>query len=76
VGNPRPARAVAAGLHDAFHGDHRAPRVTDLYDIQQSFDAFGRTLLPILLEIGVDVGQPEVVGPQHHPRLTASSAAR
>ncbi len=48
-------------LHHVCYGDKPALRVTDVYDTGQSFDAFGRTLVPILAELGIDVGQPEVI---------------
>jgi hypothetical protein len=48
-------------LHHTCYGDRRALRVTDVFDTPQNFEAFGRTLLPILAAVGVDVGQPEVV---------------
>ena len=35
--------------------------VFDVWDSQQSFDNFGQTLMPILKELGVDPGQPEVM---------------
>ena len=55
------AGAPAGRLHHACYGDKRALRVTDVYDTPQSFELFGRTLVPILAELGIDVGQPEVV---------------
>ena len=35
--------------------------VFDIWDSQENFDAFGRTLLPILAEIGIDPGQPDIM---------------
>lgn len=35
-------------------------QVFDVWDSQASFDAFGQTLMPILAEVGVDPGQPQV----------------
>ena len=34
--------------------------VFDVWDSQEQFDRFGQTLLPILQEVGVDAGEPEV----------------
>ena len=31
------------------------------YEVQESFDNFGQTLMPILQEIGIDAGVPEIV---------------
>jgi hypothetical protein len=55
------AGAPAGRLHHTCYGDQRALRVTDVFDTAQSFEAFGRTLVPILGELGIDVGQPEVI---------------
>ena len=35
-------------------------QVFDIWDSQESFNAFGETLMPILAEVGVDPGQPMV----------------
>ena len=34
--------------------------VVDVWDSQESFDAFGQTLMPILGGLGIDPGQPEI----------------
>lgn len=34
--------------------------VFDVWDSQESFDAFGETLIPILSELGVPVPQPSI----------------
>lgn len=55
------AGAPAGRLHHACYGDRKALRVTDIYDTPQSFDAFGKTLVPILASLEIEVGQPEVI---------------
>jgi hypothetical protein len=35
-------------------------RVFDVWESQEAFQEFGKTLLPILHEIGIEVGPPEV----------------
>jgi hypothetical protein len=35
-------------------------QVFDVWDSQESFQAFGATLVPILAELGVDPGEPQV----------------
>ena len=35
-------------------------QVFDVWDSQESFDAFGETLLPIMAELGADPGKPQV----------------
>jgi hypothetical protein len=39
--------------------------VFDVWESQADFDAFGGTLMPILQELGVDPGQPDVM-PVHN----------
>jgi hypothetical protein len=46
--------------HVAFSGESGL-NVFDVWDSRESFDAFGRTLMPILDEVGIDPGQPQVV---------------
>ena len=46
--------------HVAFEGQGGL-EVFDVWDSQESFDRFGQTLMPILEELGVDVGKPEVM---------------
>jgi hypothetical protein len=55
------AGAPAGRLHHACYGDTQALRVTDVFDTPANFEAFGKLLLPILGELGVDAGRPEVV---------------
>lgn len=45
--------------HVAYESGGRL-HVFDVWDSQEDFDAFGKTLLPILREVGVDHGQPEL----------------
>ena len=40
-------------------------QVFDIWDSEESFQAFGATLVPILTELGVDPGQPQV-SPVHN----------
>ena len=45
--------------HVALESDGQI-QVFDIWDSQESFEAFGGTLLPILTGLGVDPGQPHV----------------
>jgi hypothetical protein len=36
-------------------------RVSEIWDSQEQFQAFGERLMPILQDAGIDPGQPEVV---------------
>ena len=40
-------------------------QVFDVWDSQESFEAFGATLVPIMAELGADPGQPHV-SPVHN----------
>jgi hypothetical protein len=55
------AGTPAGRLHHACYGDKNALRVTDVFDTPASFESFGKTLVPILGQLGIDVGQPDVV---------------
>ena len=59
------AGAPPGRLHHTCYGDPSALRVVDVFDTQANFESFGKTLVPILQELGVDVGQPEIT-PVHN----------
>ena len=40
-------------------------QVFDVWESQESFEAFGATLLPIMAELGADPGQP-MISPVHN----------
>ena len=46
--------------YHACFGSGQKLAVFDVWESQEAFDAFGRTLMPILGEVGVDPGLPEV----------------
>jgi hypothetical protein len=46
-------------FHAALETDGKI-QVFDIWDSQESFEAFGPTLLPIMAELGADPGQPMV----------------
>jgi hypothetical protein len=50
--------------HVAMESDGQI-RVFDVWDSQESFEAFGETLLPIMASLGADPGQPQV-SPVHN----------
>jgi hypothetical protein len=66
------ARLEAAGAgsppgrlyHAALESDGLI-QVFDVWESQESFEAFGATLLPIMGDLGVDPGQP-MVAPIHN----------
>src|SRR5215472_14536568 len=79
AGNP-----AGRSYHAAF-GPKDKLMVFDVWTSQAAFDKFGKTLMPILQQIGLDPGQPTVM-PVHKviaptaksasPRKQAKSAAR
>jgi hypothetical protein len=36
-------------------------RVSEIWDSREQLDAFGERLMPVLTEVGIDPGEPEVV---------------
>ena len=47
-------------VHVAFSGENGL-NVFDVWESEEKFNAFGPTLMPILGEVGIDPGQPDVV---------------
>jgi hypothetical protein len=50
--------------HSAF-GSEDGLMVYDVWDSQEDFDAFGKTLMPVLADLGIDPGTPDVM-PVHN----------
>jgi hypothetical protein len=48
-------------LHHSCFGPPESIMVYDVWESQEKFDAFGATLMPILQEMGVDPGQPDIM---------------
>jgi hypothetical protein len=42
-------------------GTEGSLRVSEIWDSRQQLDAFGERLMPILAEVGIDPGEPEIV---------------
>jgi hypothetical protein len=59
------AGAPAGRLYHAALEADGLIQVFDIWDSQESFQAFGATLVPILAELGVDPGEPQV-SPVHN----------
>jgi hypothetical protein len=47
-------------FHVAFESDGKF-RVSEIWDSEAQFDAFGKRLMPILEDVGIDPGAPEMV---------------
>jgi hypothetical protein len=54
------AGAPAGRRYHVCSGTGASLPVLDVWDSQEAFSAFGQTLVPILQEVGVDPGQPEI----------------
>ena len=62
------AAGAAAPKGRSYHstfGPPEALMVFDVWDSAEDFEAFGATLMPILAELGVDVGEPMIM-PVHN----------
>ena len=46
--------------HVCFLADGNV-RVSEIWDSREQLDAFGERLMPILAEVGIDPGEPEVL---------------
>jgi hypothetical protein len=55
------AGAPAGRLYHVCFGDKDNLRVSDIWDSTESFERFRETLRPILQELGLDPGEPEVI---------------
>jgi hypothetical protein len=61
-------RLIAAGasepagrIHHSCIGDDGDLMVYDIWDSPETFEAFGKTLMPIIDEVGLDVGEPAIM---------------
>lgn len=55
------AGAPAGRLYHVCFGDKNNLRVSDIWESTEAFDRFGQTLRPILEEVGIDPGEPEII---------------
>jgi hypothetical protein len=46
--------------YHVFFGKDGDLRVSEIWDSQEKFEAFGERLLPILSEVGIQPGEPEI----------------
>jgi hypothetical protein len=47
--------------HVAFTGSDGNFRVSEIWDSREQFEAFGERLMPLLAEIGIEPGEPELL---------------
>ena len=55
------AGSPAGRLYHIAFGDENNLRVSDIWESIESFERFGETLRPILDELGIDSGEPEIL---------------
>ena len=46
--------------HVAFVADGSL-RVSEVYESQEQFEAFGPRLMPVLAEVGIELGEPDIL---------------
>ncbi len=46
--------------HVAFKSDGKF-RVSEIWDSREQFDAFGERLMPVLKDVGIEPGKPEML---------------
>jgi hypothetical protein len=54
------AGAPRGRLYHACHRSGDQLRVFDVWESRESFERFAQTLMPILQQLGIDPGQPEI----------------
>ena len=61
------AQLVAAGAgapkgrhYHVCYGDANGVDILDVWENMEDFNAFGKTLIPIMKSLGVDVGEPNI----------------
>lgn len=54
------AGAPKGRLYHVCYGNRDDLRVLDVWESSASFDEFGQTLMPILKELSIDPGTPEI----------------
>ena len=58
--NAAGAGAPKGRKYHVCYGDPKNVQVTDVWDSMEEFQAFGKTLVPIMEALGADPGQPDI----------------
>jgi|NGEPerStandDraft_6_1074524.scaffolds.fasta_scaffold01493_7 hypothetical protein len=66
------ADAPPGRIHHSCFGDDGSLMVFQVWDSLDSFQKFGETLMPILAELGIDPGVPDVMALHRLEQTTAS----
>ena len=53
--------AQTGRLHHSCFGEDGHLMVFDVWESQEAFEAFGQKLMPILAEMGIEVGEPAIM---------------
>jgi hypothetical protein len=48
-------------IHNSVFGPEGQLMIYDIWESQEDFEAFGKVLMPILKELGLDAGEPAVM---------------
>ena len=48
-------------MHVAFLDSNGNIRVSEIWDSREQFDAFGERLMPVLKDVGIEPGKPEML---------------
>jgi hypothetical protein len=54
LGNPK-----GRSFHVSY-GDDNGVDILDVWENKEDFEAFGKKLVPILVSLGIDLGQPDI----------------
>ena len=55
------AGAPAGRLYHVCFGNKEELRVSEIWDSMENFEEFGKTLMPIMQDLGVDPVEPEIL---------------
>ena len=55
------ASEQGARVHHSCFGTDGNLMVYDIWESHEAFEQFGATLMPIVAEVGVDVGEPQIM---------------
>jgi len=54
LGNPK------GRSYHVTYGDSNEVDILDVWENMEDFEAFGKTLVPILISLGIELGQPDI----------------
>jgi hypothetical protein len=60
------ALPAPGGVAHTCYGSGDQLRVFDVWESRAAFEQFGKTLLPILAQVGIEIGPPEIIEIHNH----------